>query len=172
MGAILAVLALLSLLGLGSANLNPLDHDLCLDFDPENCTLTFAPDTSRLCGVLIKCGWDCRSVEITHNNKTWNNTLSTTWEPGVPEWYTVSVRGPDGSIRISNNTFIFSEMCDLAMFMSRQYDLWPPSKENIVAFSIAYCLVTCIITAIICVCIHLLIVIRPRQSNKEKEKMP
>ncbi|WVV19567.1 membrane glycoprotein E3 gp19K [Human mastadenovirus B] len=166
MGPILVLLVLLSLLEPGSANYNP-----CLDFDPENCTLTFAPDTSRICGVLIKCGWECRSVEITHNNKTWNNTLSTTWEPGVPEWYTVSVRGPDGSIRISNNTFIFSEMCDLAMFMSKQYSLWPPSKDNIVTFSIAYCLCACLLTALLCVCIHLLVTTRIKNANN-KEKMP
>ncbi|AP_000284.1 E3 gp19K [simian adenovirus 21] len=172
MGALLAALALLSLFEPGSTMLvQPVLFDPCLNFDPDNCTLTFAPEAGR-CGVLIRCGRECSPIEIHHNNKLWNNTLFTTWQPGDPEWYTVSVRGPDGSIRTANNTFIFAEMCDLTMFMSKQYNLWPPSKENIVAFSLAYCLCTCLITAILCICIHLLIATRHRNSNKEKEKMP
>nr|BAB63452.1 putative gp18.7 kDa protein [Human adenovirus 14] len=168
MGPILVLLVLLSLLGPGSANYNP-----CLDFDPENCTLTFAPDTSRICGVLIKGGWECRSVKLKNNNKTWEHTLyPPTWEPGVPECNTVSVRGPDGSIRISNNTFIFSTRCDLAMFMSKQYSLWPPRRRNnIVTFSIAYCLCACLLNALLGVCIHLLVTTRIKNANN-KEKMP
>ncbi|ANQ44390.1 gp19k [Human adenovirus 4a] len=164
------LVAVLLILGLGSTAVVTEKADPCLTFNPDKCQLSFQPDGNR-CAVLIKCGWECDSVVIHYKNKTRNNTLASTWQPGDPEWYTVSVPGAHGSLRTVNNTFIFKHMCNTAMFMSRQYDMWPPRKENIVVFSIAYSLCTVLITAIVCLSIHMLIAIRPR-NNAEKEKQP
>lgn len=164
------LVAVLSIVGLGSAAVVTEKADPCLSFNPDKCQLSFQPDGNQ-CAVVIKCGWECRNVQIKHKNKTHNNTLASTWQPGDPEWYTVSVPGADGSLRTVNNTFIFGHMCETAMIMSMQYGMWPPRKENIVVFSIAYSLCTGLITAIICLSIHMLIAIRPR-NNAEKEKQP
>ena len=121
------------------------------------------------CSVVIKCEHNC-SLNITFKNKTMGNVWVGLWQPGDEQNYTVTVHGSDGNHTFGFK-FIFEVMCDITLHVARLHGLWPPTKENMVGFSLAFVIMACLMSGLLVGVLVWFLKRKPRYGNEEKEKL-
>ncbi|WOW71983.1 glycosylated membrane protein 18.6 kDa [Human adenovirus 1] len=139
-----------------------------VQFKEPACNVTFKSEANE-CTTLIKCITEHEKLIIRHKDKAGKYAVYAIWQPGDPNNYNVTVfQGNDSKVFLYE--FPFYEMCDITMYMSKQYKLWPPQKcvENTGTF----CFTALLITVITLVCTLLYIKFKSRRSFIEEKKMP
>lgn len=139
-----------------------------VDFKEPACNVTFAAEANE-CTTLIKCTTEHEKLLIRHKNKIGKYAVYAIWQPGDTTKYNVTVfQGK--SHKTFMYTFPFYEMCDITMYMSKQYKLWPP--QNCVENTGTFCCTAMLITVLALVCTLLYIKYKSRRSFIEEKKMP
>nr|BAC58002.1 A3 [Human adenovirus 8E] len=139
--------------------------------EQPRCNITTANERSVICTVVIKCEHTC-PLNITFKNKTMGNSWVGDWEAQeMSQNYTVTVHGSDGNHTFGFK-FIFVEvMCDITLHVARLHGLWPPTKENILGFSLAFVIMACSMSGLLVDALAWFLKRKPRYGNEEKEKL-
>ncbi|BAL41729.1 E3 gp19K [Human adenovirus 65] len=137
--------------------------------EQPRCNITTGNHMSRECTVVIKCEHDC-PLNITFKNNTMGNVWVGFWEPGDEQNYTVTVHGSNGNHTFGFK-FIFEVMCDITLHVARLHGLWPPTKENMIGFSLAFVIMACLMSGLLVGALVWFLKRKPRYGNEEKEKL-
>ena len=136
--------------------------------EQPRCNITTGNERND-CSVVIKCEHQC-PLNITFKNKTMGNVWVGFWQPGDEQNYTVTVHGSDGNHTFGFK-FIFEVMCDITLHVARLHGLWPPTKENMVGFSLAFVIMACFMSGQLVGALVRFLKRKPRYGNEEKEKL-
>nr|QDO15442.1 membrane glycoprotein E3 gp19K [Human mastadenovirus C]QVX26564.1 E3 gp19K [Human mastadenovirus C]WHN38650.1 E3 gp19K [Human mastadenovirus C] len=139
-----------------------------VEFKEPACNVTFKSEANE-CTTLIKCTTEHEKLIIRHKDKIGKYAVYAIWQPGDTNDYNVTVFQGENH-KTFMYKFPFYEMCDITMYMSKQYKLWPPQKclENTGTF----CSTALLITALALVCTLLYLKYKSRRSFIDEKKMP
>nr|4E5X_G Chain G, Early E3 18.5 kDa glycoprotein [Human adenovirus 6]4E5X_H Chain H, Early E3 18.5 kDa glycoprotein [Human adenovirus 6] len=97
-----------------------------VEFKEPACNVTFKSEANE-CTTLIKCTTEHEKLIIRHKDKIGKYAVYAIWQPGDTNDYNVTVFQGENR-KTFMYKFPFYEMCDITMYMSKQYKLWPPQK--------------------------------------------
>ncbi len=139
-------------------------------FEEPACNVTFKPEGAH-CTTLVKCVTKHERLRIDYKNMTGRYAVYSIFTPGDPSNYSVTVF-EGGQFKKFDYTFPFYELCDAVMYMSKQYNLWPPTPQACVENTGSFCCVAFLITAVALICTLLYIKFRQRRIFIDEKKMP